>query len=58
MVVRLTVFDQSLNRYPRRLRSLKGKKAAAALLNKENVVAAVEEELTISLSKKERAGIL
>ncbi|MFT4663472.1 MAG: tetratricopeptide (TPR) repeat protein [Polaribacter sp.] len=54
----LTVFDQSLNRYPRRLRSLKGKKAAAALLNKENVVAAVEEELTISLSKKERAGIL
>ncbi|MFT4663475.1 MAG: hypothetical protein ACI9XB_000411 [Gammaproteobacteria bacterium] len=40
------------------IHSLKGKKEAAILLKKETVEAAAGEELTIRLSKKERARIL
>ena len=54
----LTAFDKALERQPRRLRSLEGKKKAAELLNNEIVVAAVSEELEISLATKERGQIL
>jgi len=54
----LVVFDKSLTRHPRRLRSLEGKKKAAVLLKKEAVVASVLEELTISLADRERGEIL
>jgi len=54
----LAVFDKSLVRHPRRLRSLEGKKKAAALLKKEGVVASVQEELAVSLADKERGEIL
>lgn len=54
----LAVFDKSLARHPRRLRSLEGKKKAAELLKKEKVVASVQEELAVSLADKERGEIL
>ncbi len=54
----LAVFDKSLARHPRRLRSLAGKKKAAELLKKEEVVASVQEELAVSLANKERSEIL
>ena len=54
----LAVFDKSLARHPRRLRSLEGKKKAAELLKKEKVVASVREELAVSLADKERGEIL
>lgn len=54
----LTIFDKSLVRQPRRLRSLEGKKKAAELLKKETIVAEVAKELAISLADKERGQIL
>lgn len=54
----LAVFEKSLARHPRRLRSLEGKKKAAELLKKEAVVASVTKELAVSLADKERGEIL
>ncbi len=54
----LTAFDKALERQPRRLRSLEGKKKAAELLKKEAVVAEVSKELAVSLAVKERGQIL
>ena len=54
----LTAFDKALERQPRRLRSLEGKKKAAELLKKEGVVAEVRKELDVSLAEKERGQIL
>ena len=54
----LAIFEKSLDRYPRRLLSLKGKKQAAEILENTNVLAEVEKELELSLSKKVRAVIL
>jgi len=54
----LTTFDRALERQPRRLRSLEGKKKAAELLKKEAVVAEVRKELDVSLAAKERGQIL
>jgi len=54
----LAMFDKSLKRHPRRLLSLKGKKQAAELLGKTEVVKAVEEELATSLNKNTRVAVL
>jgi len=54
----LTIFDKALDRQPRRLLSLEGKKKAAELLKKEVVVAEVRKELDVSLAEKERGQIL
>lgn len=54
----LVIFEQSLERHPRRLLSLQGKKQAAALLNKDVIVKEVEEEIAVSLEKKGRGVVL
>ncbi len=54
----LAMFDKSLKRHPRRLLSLKGKKQAAALLGKTDVVKSVEKEITTSLNKPARVAVL
>lgn len=54
----LTAFDKALERQPRRLRSLEGKKKAAELLKNEGVVAEVRKELDVSLAAKKRGQIL
>ena len=54
----ISVFEKSLKRYPGRLLSLKGKKRAAELLKKEDVMAAVAKVLEVNLAKEERDLIL
>jgi len=54
----LDLFDQALKRNPRRLLSLKGKKLAAAMLQKEAMIASVDEELDKSTADKEWDQIL
>lgn len=54
----LTVFEKSLKRHPRRLLSLQGLKSAAKALGNKSVQDQAEEQLAISLAKKEREDIL
>lgn len=54
----LVIFEKALERQPRRLRSLQGKKLAASLLEKQAILAEVQKELESSLAEKERQVIL
>jgi len=54
----LVYFEKSLERFPRRLLSLQGKKKAAELLNNKNILTEVIKEIEISLAQKERKPIL
>lgn len=54
----LAIFEKALERQPRRLLSLEGKKKAAELLKKEAILTEVRKELAISLAEKERSPIL
>lgn len=54
----LEIFNKALERQPRRLRSLQGKKMAAELINHNSALAEVSQELAISTEKKERGEIL
>jgi len=54
----LSIFNKALERQPRRLLSLQGKKLAAELLNDKKALAATQKELESSLAAKERKIIL
>lgn len=54
----LLVFEKALEINPRRLLSLKGKKAAAEALENESVLAEVEQEIAVSIEAKPRAVVL
>ena len=54
----LTVFDKALERQPRRLLSLEGKKKAAEFLENTSVLAEIKKELAVSLADKTRGKIL
>jgi len=54
----LVIFEKALERYPRRLLSLQGKKEAATKLKNKDILAKVEKELERSLSREERIEIL
>ena len=54
----LEIFNKALERQPRRLRSLQGKKRAAELINHNSALAEVSQELAISTEKKERSVVL
>ncbi len=54
----LAIFDKALERQPRRLLSLSGRKRAAELLKKKAIIAKTNTELETSLAEKERAAIL
>ncbi len=53
-----TVFDQSLNRNPKRLQSLEGKKNVLQLLKNDTDLKSIKEELAQALSEIEYADIL
>ena len=53
-----TVFDQSLNRNPKRLQSLEGKKSVLLLLKNETDLKTINDELAVVLSKREYIDIL
>jgi len=54
----LAVFEKSLKRHPRRLLSLKGQKAAAAMVNDSDALAKAEQELELSTSPRKREEML
>ncbi|MBT8219639.1 MAG: tetratricopeptide repeat protein [Bacteroidia bacterium] len=54
----LEYFDKSLDRNPRRLLSLKGKKASAVALDQQEVIVSVDKEIQNCLMDQEREVVL
>ncbi len=54
----LQMFDKSLERHPRRLLSLQGKKQAATALGNDATLMAINKEIELSLTTKHRIPIL